>query len=127
MSNEKLIKKYFDFLKRKGFRRKELFRNGDSEITYSKKGMSINVCCELGISYVPLSDIFAEFSKNASYVVSVIIKHGHQVDNLLYCDLFEKQIRMRLKSDIDKVENQDIEQILKIYSQFIMDNVFCIG
>lgn len=52
MSNEKLIKKYFDFLKQNGFKRRELFRNGDSEITYSKKGMIINVCCELGRRFV---------------------------------------------------------------------------
>lgn len=122
MSNEKLIKKYFDFLKRKGFKRRELFRNGDSEITYSKKGMIINVRCELGFSYVPLTDNFDDYSKNASYVVSVIIKHDYQVDNLLYCDLFEKQSRMKLKSDIDKIEKQDIEQILKIYSRFIIEN-----
>ena len=127
MSNARLIKKYFDFLKRDGFRRKVIARNGDVEIAYSNNSITIEICCELGIQYVPISNSsnIADILNNSGYFVIVVIKYGYQGGNILYCDLFDKQIRIKLKSDIDSAGN-DIELILRIYSQFVKDNIMYI-
>lgn len=57
MSNERLIKKYFKFLKQHGFKSKSLFRNGDYYITYSKKKADfvIEISGELSLksNYIP--------------------------------------------------------------------------
>lgn len=56
MSNKALIKKYFNFLKRYGFKRKIYERGADYEIEYIKGKVSILVC--RGLSTLD-SDIFS--------------------------------------------------------------------
>ena len=125
MDNVRLIKKYFDFLKSNGYKRKTVTRNGDAEITYSNKKMAIEVSCDLGNSYISLLDNVSNIDalmNNSAYFVSVMIKYGYQGGNILYCDLLNKQARMKLKKDIDNAGN-DIELALKTYSQFFKDNI----
>ncbi len=127
MSNERLIKKYFKFLKQYGFKRKALFKNGDSVITYSKSDFVIEISYELSIqsSDIPQlksSDI-DELSNESVYIVSVNIRNKYRRANIFYFDLFNEANRKKLKSDINEVEKNNLEQILKIYSQFLMNEI----
>lgn len=127
MSNKQLIKKYFDFLKQYGFKRKIFFKNGDCSVFYSKKNISLEISIEWGIKYLPLNKSINEINMPSSWFISVILKYGYQGGNILYCDLFDKNERIKLKSDINNVKNScDIEQILKIYAKFIFDNIICL-
>lgn len=123
MSDVKLIKKYFDFLKKYGFKRKVFTTNGDCQVAYSNKRIIIEISCYLGVNNIPLSSGTPKLTNDFSYVVSVSVKYDYQGGNILYCELFDKQKRMKLKTEIEDEKINNIEFYLKKYSQFIMDNV----
>lgn len=123
MNYVRLIKKHFDFLKRNGFKRKVFTKNCDVEVTYTNKNLTVTVCRELCVTSSPLTSNFDIDSliDNSAYFVWVELEYGYQGSNLLYCDLFEKDSRRQLKSDIAKADNH--EQILVLYSEFIKNNL----
>lgn len=121
MNNGKIIKKNFDFLRKYGFKRKLFSKNTDYEVVYSKEDSIIEVSCGLNISNNNNLDIDAMI-KNSFYEVWIIIQKNNKRSNIFSCDLFDELSRKKLKFEIDKIENHDIEQIVKVYSQFIMEN-----
>lgn len=124
MNNVKLIKRYFDFLKHKGFKRRIITRNGDAEITYSNKRISIEISFGLSVPYIPLTDTISvnDMLNSSAYFVSVTISCGYQGGNILYCNLFDKEDRVKLKSDVNSA-GKDVELVLKTYAQFLKDKV----
>lgn len=121
LNNGKIIKKNFDFLRKYGFKRKLFSKNTDYEVVYSKEDSIIEVSCGLNISNNNNLDIDAMI-KNSFYEVWIIIQKNNKRSNIFSCDLFDELSRKKLKFEIDKIENHDIEQIVKVYSQFIMEN-----
>lgn len=106
-----------------------MFRNGDYYITYSKKKADfiIEVSGELSLksNYIPNSNHLDidELLKNSVYMISIVIQHKYKKANILYFDLFDKANREKLKIDINNTEVKNIEQILKIYSDFLMNEL----
>lgn len=88
MSNERLIKKYFKFLKQHGFKSKSLFRNGDYYITYSKKKADfvIEISGELSLksNYIPDPNHLDidELLKKSVYMISIVIHHKYKRANI---------------------------------------------
>ncbi|MDE7440522.1 MAG: hypothetical protein K2N23_08460, partial [Clostridia bacterium] len=105
-SNERLIKKYFKFLKQYGFRSKSYYGKGHDydhfEMIYTNRKAHF---------VVKVSD---------DYGISVTVQRQYWGNDILYCDFFDKESRKKLRTDIESININDIEQQLKIYSEFLM-------
>ena len=103
---KKNIIKKFIFLEKDGFKRMVYFRNGDSEIYYTKKQLTI--------------EFHYYLSTMMQYCLEVIVDYGGKRANIFNCDfLGEAEIGL-LKSQIDSTEKNDsFEKKLDVYANFI--------
>ena len=56
-------------------------------------------------------------------VKGIIVQKNNKRSSIFSCDLFDELSRKKLKFEIDKIKNQDVEKIVEAYSQFIMKNI----
>lgn len=107
---QKAIIKKFNFLKKQGFKRKVYFRNGDSEIYYTKNELTIEVCYCL--------------STSMQYCLEVIVDYNRKRKNIFNCDFFDKAELKILKSQIESLEEPLLlEKTLNIYADFIENHI----
>lgn len=109
---ERKIKKRFRFLRKKGFKRKVYFKNGDSQIIYTKNKLSIEINYLLSISF--------------KYILIINIDNNGKWANILECDYFNKEDLELLKSEISSIDIEEpfyVEKALTIYADFIEKHI----
>lgn len=107
---QKAIIKKFKFLKKQGFKSKVYFRNGDSEIYYTKNKLKIEVHYYL--------------STLTQYCLDVIVDYNGNRKNIFNCDFFDKAELNTLKSQIESLEEPLLlEKTLDVYADFIENNI----
>ena len=125
----KTIKTYFQFLSRQGFSVKQYDNGIDYEVIYSRPECEISIFCELGVD----AKMFALYKNRLmedkqlienSYLDTFIdiSKEGGRY-NLLNCDLFDPLSMRNLKENVINSKN-DINNILRIYSEFLKKNLY---
>lgn len=138
MNNGKMIKKHFDFLCDYGFKRKHFSNGTDYEIIYEMSNAKIGVSYaasipnELGESLLKDSTSSKTFDKEKYiksimeapliYAIDVIIAKNNEGKNLLKCSLFVPQQLETLAKEIANCD-KDCEKQLKLYSNFIQNNI----
>ena len=106
MIMEKAIIKKFKFLEKQGFKRKVYFRNGDSEIYYTKNKLTIEV-------HYYLSTLM-------QYCIEVIVDYNGKRANIFDCDFFDEAEISFLKNRIDSMGELDsLPQKMDAYVDFI--------
>ncbi len=136
ISEKRLAKRYFKFLKERGFRSRTYNGIGhdcaDFEIVYTKRKCDFVV--EVGGQYsikstwipnakIGTDEYIDEMFKNSVYEIYVIIQHNHKRAHMVCCDLFDKESREKLKTDIDNTDDKNTEQKIKIYSEFLKNEL----
>ena len=107
---QKAIIKKFNFLKMQGFNNKIYFRNGDSEIYYTKNKLTIEV-------HYCLSTLM-------QYCLEIIVDYNGKRENIFNCDFFDKAELNILKSQIESLEEPLLlEKTLDVYADFIKNNI----
>ncbi|CCZ95116.1 unknown [Corallococcus sp. CAG:1435] len=124
----KIIKKYFQFLCKYGFSRKQYDNGIDYEVIYTRPGCEIGVFCGLGIDPKLLAvhektrmddkDLM-DASHFDAYIV--INKDGNKF-NLLNSNLFDSLLMEDLKANILDCKS-DVNKILEKYSEFLKINL----
>ena len=106
MNYEKLIKSEFNFLKKRGFKIKNYTRNFEIEFNFQKTDAIIS------INYVDYNNS----------VVGCGIEKGDKKENILKSTFFDEANLSMLNDKIATHINSAEDQI-KIYSQFLAENV----
>ena len=93
-----------------GFKRKVYFRNGDSEIYYSKNKLTIEV-------HYYLSTLM-------QYCLEIILDCNGKRKNIFNCDFFDKAELEILKSQIESLEEPLLlKKTLDVYANFIENHI----
>ena len=109
---QRKIKQRFKFLQKKGFRRKVYFKNGDSQIIYTKNKLSIEINYYLSISF--------------KYILMINIDNNGKWANILECDYFDIVDLDSLKSEIFSIDIEEplyVEKALTLYADFIEKHI----
>lgn len=125
----KTIKTYFQFLCRRGFSVKQYDNGIDYELIYSRPECEISIFCGLGVD----AKMFALYKnrliedkqliENSYLNTFIIISKERRRCNLLNCNLFDPLSMSKLKEDVINSKN-DINNVLRIYSEFIKKNLY---
>lgn len=103
---QKTIIKKFNFLEKQGFKRKVYFRNGDSEIYYTKDKLIIEVHYYL--------------STMMQHCLEVIIDYNGERANIFNCNFFDEVEISLLQNQIDSIEAPDsFQKKLDIFVDFM--------
>lgn len=125
----KTIKTYFQFLSNHGFSVKQYDNGIDYEVIYSRSECEISIFCGLGVDAKMFTHYKNKLMEDKQLIENsyldafiVISKEGGR-SNLLNCDLFDPLSMSKLKENIINSKN-DINNILRIYSEFLKKNLY---
>lgn len=124
----RIIKLYFQFLCENGFSMKQYDNGVDYEVIYSRPECEIGVFCVFGLD----NKLFASYKnklmddkqlmEDSHLDAHIVIKRKGSRNNLLKCDLFDALSLDDLKRNILNCRN-DIDEILRTYSEFLKKNL----
>lgn len=124
----RIIKLYFQFLCENGFSRKQYDNGIDYEVIYSRPECEIGVFCAFGLD----NKLFARYKnkliddkqlmENSHLDAYIVISRKESRSNLLKCNLFDSLSIDDLKKNILNSRN-DIDKILRTYSEFLKKNL----
>ena len=103
---QRAIINQFKTLERQGFKRKVDFRNGDSEIFYTKNNLTIEVHYYL--------------STGRRYCLEVIIDRNGKRANIFDCSSFDRAEISLLRAEIDSIDSAEpLQKQLGLYVEFL--------
>lgn len=107
---QKTIIKKFNFLEKQGFKRKVYFRNGDSEIYYTKNKLTI--------------EIHYYLSTMMQYCLEVIVNYNGERANIFNCDFFDEVEISLLQNQIDSIEEPNsYQKKLDVFVGFVEKHI----